>query len=163
MAAVDSSETFADWLRDQLAARGWGVRTLARAIDPQNPEVPRRALNRYLRGSLPTAPYVDAIAAALNVSRDDLPLQEGALVGAPFRVRPRAGAAEDGGSGGREGARNQRDDLDDAATILRQIARKRTLTYPLVELERLADEIDVIARLASLRWAGSTDIEAVPE
>lgn len=84
--------TFAEWLREQLDERGWGIRTLARKIDPVTPEVPRRALNRYMRGSHPTEPYALAIATALGVPREDMPIEEAAPNGDPFRGRPRGSA-----------------------------------------------------------------------
>lgn len=68
--------TFAKWLRDQLTERGWGIRTLARKMDAENPEVPRRALNRAMRGTRLTEKYLAAIAEALDVDRADLPVKE---------------------------------------------------------------------------------------
>lgn len=98
--------TFADWLRDQLKERGWGIRTLARKIDPGNYEVPRRALNRYMRGARPTEHYAQAIADAFGVDRDTIPLsQEAALSGGTFRN----GDADDvraSGSGRSSGSRS---------------------------------------------------------
>lgn len=76
--------TFAEWLREQLDQRGWGIRTLARKMSTEQPEIPRRALNRYMRGSLPTEAYAIAIAEALGVDRAEMPLTEAPL-GGPFR------------------------------------------------------------------------------
>lgn len=78
---------FAQWLRSQLDERGWGVRTLARKIDPLDPEVPRRALNRYLAGSLPTEPNRAGIARGLGIRVEDVPgaAQEVAPLGDTFR------------------------------------------------------------------------------
>lgn len=76
--------TFADWLRGQLEDRGWGIRTLARKMNPENPEVPRRALNHYMRGSRPDDKNAALIAQALGVDRDSLPIEEAARSGGPF-------------------------------------------------------------------------------
>jgi hypothetical protein len=75
---------FAIWLRRELKVRGWGVRTLARKINPENPEIPRRALNHYMRGSRPTEPYAVAIAKAFALDRSELPIEEAAPTGDPF-------------------------------------------------------------------------------
>lgn len=104
MATTETEATFADWLREQLEARGWGARTLARRIDPAKPEVPRRAINRYLHdGSMPTPEYVAKIAAALEVPAESLPVREAAPVAAPFRGS-RARPATDVRPVGQEGA-----------------------------------------------------------
>lgn len=51
-----------------------GVRTLARKINPAHPELPRRALNRYLHeGASPTRAYRELIADALGVTLDEVP------------------------------------------------------------------------------------------
>jgi hypothetical protein len=83
MAATESAE-FADWLRKELKTRGWGVRTLARTINPANPEIPRRAINHYMRGSRPTEPYAVAIADAFGLDRSQVPVEEVARPGDPF-------------------------------------------------------------------------------
>lgn len=67
---------FADWLRAQLHARGWGVRTLARMIasPDRDIDVARRQLTRYLsEGVEPGDDYVTAIAAALEVDAAAIP------------------------------------------------------------------------------------------
>lgn len=92
--------TFAKWLRAELDVRGWGVRTLARTIDSDNPEVPRRALNRFMRGSMPSEPYAVSIAEAFGVSRDALPIpKEAARAGDSFRGSGGAASADRGGDG----------------------------------------------------------------
>lgn len=66
---------FAGWLDEQLRSRGWGVRTLARRINQREPEIARRALNRYLfEGAKPTPGYRSSIAAAFEVGDDEMPV-----------------------------------------------------------------------------------------
>lgn len=78
MGRAATPTTFADWLGDQLTQRAWGVRTLAKQLNPTHPEIPRRALNRYLHeGAKPTESYRTAIAAAFGLSKDELPDDEG--------------------------------------------------------------------------------------
>jgi transcriptional regulator with XRE-family HTH domain len=68
---------FGSWLRGELDHRGWGVRTLARRMHQFDPEVARRALNRYLReGSMPTQAYRAAIAEGLGISPDEMPASD---------------------------------------------------------------------------------------
>lgn len=77
MARTLATTPFAGWLRTELDARNWGVRTLARKIDPHDPEPARRALNRYLyEGARPTNGYRLAIAAAFGLSEDELPVDD---------------------------------------------------------------------------------------
>lgn len=71
----------ARWLSDRLEERNWGVRTLARRMTPADPEVARRALNRYLyEGSFPDEANRALIADALAVDPSEVPTQVG-----PFR------------------------------------------------------------------------------
>lgn len=84
--------------------RGWGVRTLAKKINPQNPEIPRRALNHYMRGSRPTEPYAVAIAKAFALDRSDVPIEEAARPGDPFRGGSSAHAGEGDRAGRGKGA-----------------------------------------------------------
>ena len=77
MARTLAATPFAAWLRAGLDERQWGIRTLARRINPDEPEVPRRALNRYLyEGAQPTNGYRKQIAAALGVPESELPEPE---------------------------------------------------------------------------------------
>lgn len=71
---------FAEWLRGEIDKRdGWGIRTLARHMNPRDPEVARRALNRYLyEGAEPSGAYRVLIAEALGVAESGMP-------DAPFR------------------------------------------------------------------------------
>lgn len=51
-----------------------GVRTLARKMNPTVPEIPRRALNRYLyEGAHPGEANRSALAAALDVKPEEIP------------------------------------------------------------------------------------------
>lgn len=68
---------FAAWLKGELDARGWGVRTLARRMDPENVEVARRAVNRVIHeGSRPSDPTRAAIARGLDIPEGDVPTAE---------------------------------------------------------------------------------------
>lgn len=75
MGTTPLAETaLAAWLRQQLDERGWGVRTLARKMNPAESEVARRSLNRYLfEGSYPSETNRQAIADALGVPVDEVP------------------------------------------------------------------------------------------
>lgn len=65
---------FATWLDTELKERGWGVRTLARKMDPKDVERARRAVNRYLfDGSYPNPENRALIASTLGVEEADLP------------------------------------------------------------------------------------------
>lgn len=98
--------TFAQWLRAQIDERGWGVRTLARRMNPAEPEIARRALNRYLCGSLPTDTYRQQLADGLGIPVADVPSAAGPLEVAltdPFRGG--AGGSGAGSDGKARGAR----------------------------------------------------------
>ncbi|MCR4340950.1 MAG: hypothetical protein NUW01_13805, partial [Gemmatimonadaceae bacterium] len=85
---------FAQWLRGQLDERDWGVRTLARRMNPEEPEIARRALNRYLAGGFPTQAYRVAIAGALGIDEREVPGSGEGVPSDPFR-----------GGGGHDGRR----------------------------------------------------------
>lgn len=75
----------ATWLDNELTKRGWGVRTLARKMNVRQPEIARRALNRYIfDGSYPSEENRQAIADGLDVPVAEVPLSP-----VPFGVRPR--------------------------------------------------------------------------
>jgi hypothetical protein len=85
MGRTVADTALAKWLDDELTKREWGVRTLARRINPDDPEIARRMLNRCLfDGSNPEEGNREAIAAGLNV-----PVSEVPGVPIPFGVRPR--------------------------------------------------------------------------
>lgn len=79
---------FARWLDTQIEQRKeqdehgrFGVRSLAKIINADEPETARRALNRFLfDGSYPEDDYRKLIAAAFDVEEASLPARE-----APFR------------------------------------------------------------------------------
>ena len=80
---MTATPTFGQWLKGELQARGWGIWTLARRIDRDNPEVPRRAINRYVHdGTNPSDKYIALIAEALNLEREEV-----ARRAAPFSRR----------------------------------------------------------------------------
>lgn len=77
-----ASTPLAEWLRAELDERGMGVRTLARKMKPDEPEVPRRMLNRILyEGSYPSEANRELIAEALGTDPTEVP----ALSSGPFR------------------------------------------------------------------------------
>lgn len=80
MARPVATTPLAVFLREEIDRRknenggNYGIRTLARKINPSAPEVARRALNRYIfEGARPTLVYRVAIAAALDVPVDEVP------------------------------------------------------------------------------------------
>ena len=82
MGRTRATTPLADWLTAELAERGWGIRTLARKMNPEEPEIARRALNRYLfEGSNPTEVNREAIAAALDVDPSEVPSADGPFLG----------------------------------------------------------------------------------
>lgn len=67
----------AAWLKGELDARGWGVRTLAKRMDPENVEVARRAVNRVIHeGTNPSGPTRAAIARGFEIPESDIPSTE---------------------------------------------------------------------------------------
>lgn len=74
----------ARWLRAEIDERpNWGIRTLARQMNPDEPEIARRALNRYMyEGADPSDAYRDQIAAALGVDPSEVPTNVGPFLGA---------------------------------------------------------------------------------
>lgn len=74
MTQAKAPTAFSEWLSDELQARGWGIRTLARKANPGNPEQARRALNRYIhQGMKPTDENRRMIARGFGISESDLP------------------------------------------------------------------------------------------
>lgn len=55
MTTTTPRETYQDWLRRKMEEGGHTLRGLARKWNPDNPEVARRALRRYLKGVVPIA------------------------------------------------------------------------------------------------------------
>lgn len=74
MARELADTDLARWLRAALDERSWGVRTLARNMNPDEPEIARRTLNRCLyEGSYPSDTNRDLLAAALGVAVSEVP------------------------------------------------------------------------------------------
>lgn len=95
MDAPAIEQTYGQWLRAELDARGWGSRTLARRMepDPRKAEHLRRNLIKYQQDKhTPLPPMRFAIAAALGIGRAEYEAIDGARVAAaevaagdPFR------------------------------------------------------------------------------
>lgn len=66
MKTTTSPETYAQWLKRQMDERGFTLRGLARAWNPNDPENARRALRRYLKGMVPIERTRAEIARALG-------------------------------------------------------------------------------------------------
>jgi transcriptional regulator with XRE-family HTH domain len=68
MATTKRRSPFGDRLRAELDRQNLSVRGLARKMNPNDPETPRRALNRFLNGHTrtPTPESLDALVAALG-------------------------------------------------------------------------------------------------
>lgn len=72
--ASTASTPFAQWLKIELDQRGWGIRTLARKMDPDQFETVRRKLNMYVHeGVNPGAASREEIEQALGVSKGSAP------------------------------------------------------------------------------------------
>ena len=86
MARPLAQTDLAHWLADQIAAKkteqeSYGIRTLARAMNPGEPELARRMLNRVLYdGSWPNSAYRKSIADGLGIAVSEVPASP-----APFR------------------------------------------------------------------------------
>jgi len=59
-------EGYAAWLHRQMSERGVSARELARRLSPEDPENARRAVRRYLSGTVPIARNRARIAQALG-------------------------------------------------------------------------------------------------
>ena len=76
-----------------MVARGLSVRRMSKLINPEQPEVARRALNRYVNeNQLPSEPYAEEIARVLDIPREEIPLGVARYMGDPFRNRARTDA-----------------------------------------------------------------------
>lgn len=79
MARELANTDLAQWLHSQIegrkAERGqYGIRTLAREMNPVEPEIARRCLNRILyEGSEPSPPNKAMLAEALGVAESEVP------------------------------------------------------------------------------------------
>lgn len=73
MGRANGNGQFGHEVRAELKSRGWGVRTLARKMNPDHPEIARRSLNRWLTLKSPTTPNQAnraAVAVALGLPED---------------------------------------------------------------------------------------------
>jgi hypothetical protein len=75
MARPLADTPLAEWLRTEIDAReGWGIRTLARRMNPEEPEIARRCLNRVLyEGADPSPANRALIAEGLGVAVAEVP------------------------------------------------------------------------------------------
>lgn len=62
--------TYGDWLRERMSEKGLSQRQLGTKLTPQNPEIGRRSVRRYLKGTTPILRTREAVSAALGT--DDL-------------------------------------------------------------------------------------------
>jgi hypothetical protein len=67
---TEARQTYAEWLREKMQERGLGVRGLSRQIDPENPDLARRALRRHLNGMVPIARTRQMYARVLGTGDD---------------------------------------------------------------------------------------------
>jgi hypothetical protein len=119
VAAGEGQSSFRELLRSDLDERRMSVRSLARLIDPDNPERARRNLMRYLsqgkKKTVPSRLTRFAIADALGIDPArylDEPQEVSPDSGAPFRGE--AGGGRVGGSalaGSPDGADGPRPEL----------------------------------------------------
>lgn len=66
MSNTTARESYGDWLTRKMEEGGWSQRSLARAWNPDAPEIARRSLKRYLKGVMPIARTREEIAKALG-------------------------------------------------------------------------------------------------
>lgn len=64
--STQSAVAYAEWLREKMDERGLSQRGLATRINPNNPEVARRSVRRYLKGMVPLQRTRVVIADALG-------------------------------------------------------------------------------------------------
>lgn len=53
MTATETRPTYAQWLRSRMEERGLTQRSFAKLVNPNDPEVARRAVRRHLKGMVP--------------------------------------------------------------------------------------------------------------
>lgn len=61
-----TESTYAGWLREKMDEKQLSQRQLGARLTPDNPEIGRRAVRRYLKGMTPIARTREAIADALG-------------------------------------------------------------------------------------------------
>ena len=67
---------FGEKLRGELDRQGVSVRGLAARLSPDNPEIERRSLQKYLAGMTPRRPRRDRITDALGLEPGSLDPEE---------------------------------------------------------------------------------------
>lgn len=78
MSATETRQTYPEWLHEKMQERELGVRGFARLIDPENPDLARRALRRHLNGMVPIARTRQMYARVLGTGDDLGPAAEDA-------------------------------------------------------------------------------------
>lgn len=63
-----ANETYAEWLQRKLEEQGLSQRQLGTRLTPNDPEIGRRAVRRYLKGTIPMERSRHAVATALGSS-----------------------------------------------------------------------------------------------
>lgn len=66
MSATSPREKYSDWLSRKMDERGFTIRSLARAWNPENPDQARRTLRRYLNGMVPQQRTREQLAHVLG-------------------------------------------------------------------------------------------------
>lgn len=66
MTTTTTRESYAQWLRRQMTEREITQRELARRLNPEDSEIARRAVRRYLKGMVPLQRTREKIATALG-------------------------------------------------------------------------------------------------
>jgi len=66
MSQAETKQTYASWLRERMNDRQLTQRSLAKLINPDDPETARRSIRRYLKGMVPLERSRRIIADALG-------------------------------------------------------------------------------------------------
>ncbi len=70
MSSTQTRQTYAEWLRERMGERGLTQRSFAKLINPNDPEVARRAVRRHLKGMVPLERTRRVYAVALGTGDD---------------------------------------------------------------------------------------------
>lgn len=68
--STQTAPKYADWLRGKMEERGLTQRSLAKLVNPSDPEVARRALRRHLKGMVPLERTRRVYATVLQTGED---------------------------------------------------------------------------------------------
>lgn len=68
MEGTNPTESYAEWLAREMEERGFTQRGLAKAWNPDDVEIARRSIRRYLNGTVPTERTRIQLARALGSS-----------------------------------------------------------------------------------------------